>query len=93
MEMLLGIWIVLSAISLLVGLFGMTFDTFGEWPMAFMGGFILFSVLAIATGVPLALKEDQRLLDECMKDHKEYECVSMLNGHDAHIAPIIIPVR
>ena len=30
--------------------------------------------------IPFAIKHDSKMMDECLKDHKEYECMAMLHG-------------
>ena len=56
---------------------------------------IIVGLLFLCTVVPYALwhgdKRDSALMVECMKDHKEYECVSMLHRSSSAV-PIIIPV-
>jgi hypothetical protein len=71
------------------------------------GGPSLFAILlpfVIAIGVVLGLAyraeqaqeaEDARLMEACLQDRKEYECVSMMRRPKSDVmpVPIIIPVR
>ena len=37
--------------------------------------------------------EDQRLLAQCMKDRKEYECVAMLRRPSSDVIPVPIIIQ
>lgn len=37
-------------------------------------------------------KEHERLMQECMKDHKEYECYSMLKSCNQHTNSTYVPM-
>lgn len=54
-------------------------------------GLLLAGAIA---GFVFSLQNDSRLMDACMQDHKEYECVSMLRSRGGTtVMPMIIPVR
>ena len=65
----------------------------GDLPL----GWIIFFVLLIG-GLIYCVhgidKEHDRLMAECMKDHKEYECVSMLKSNTGTtVVPMPVVIR
>lgn len=54
--------------------------------------FVLSAMAAVAVAIHHDIKENERLMAECMKDHKEYECASILEKPQQPVVPIIIPV-
>lgn len=73
----------------------MNFDDFMMLALKIiMIGLLILLFIVMPIGFYVCLKNDNRLLAECMKDHKEYECHAMLDSHHDSTTmpiPIIIP--
>jgi deoxyhypusine synthase len=69
-----------------------------EWIHDQMGFFLIFVLACLLSFVGfMAMKSNdnhKRLMVECMKDRKEYECYSMLKQNTSStIIPVVAPVR
>lgn len=64
-----------------------------DWSDVFMTtlGFLMVILVffAVFFWIPESIEREKRLMAECMKDHKEYECQAMLNGGDT---TLIVPI-
>jgi hypothetical protein len=78
---------------------GIFFDSYGDPTITtIFCGIALFavsiaSILWVATADGRA--REARLMAECMQDHKENECVSLMRRPQSHVTPVpvIIPIR
>jgi hypothetical protein len=94
-ETLTTIFAVTAIVALIAGFVGMTFDDDRDWPLKAMGLFVVSTLLALVGAFHLSSLQDDRYLSECMKDHKEYECVSMLRKHEDNmvVMPVVVSGR
>lgn len=67
------------------------FDHFG-W---FSGALWVACVIGMGAAINHDIKEQERFMVECLKDHKEYECTAMWRAGESKVmpVPIIIPMR
>jgi hypothetical protein len=88
----------LGLILLTLGFLGIVSDMAG-WFEPNVGAIFLLLFSGIGLVLVGAVKSDSAAraewMAECVKDHKEYECVAMWRAGDRRITPIpiIIPVR
>lgn len=55
---------------------------------------IIGLVLLLVLGLIAWNREYDRLMAQCLQDHKEYECRSILDGSGSTtLVPVVIPVR
>ena len=65
------------------------FDDLIGWVIgALIVGFLIFGVVALIS----ADKQYQANMQECLKDHKAYECHAMLDDHSS-VYPVVVPMR
>lgn len=57
-----------------------------------IGTFLLALILAIILMIHEDHKTYHAWLDECVKDHKEYECVAMYRAGERNIIAIPVPI-
>ncbi len=53
-------------------------------------GLVGFVVVVTVYCVVIDGKENERLMQQCLRDHKEYECVAMLRRHYKVIGKTVI---
>lgn len=93
LEAVSALCFVIAVLSLIAAVVGMFKDTDHDWPMWMIGSFIICSIVSIICLIPVWARQDANLMAECLKDHKEYECVSMLRRHTDSTSVVIIPTR
>lgn len=55
---------------------------------------IVFLVTALVFMFRSDAAKEQRIMDQCMQDHKEYECVAMLKSNEEVVpVPVVIPIH
>lgn len=57
---------------------------------------VVLGILALITAGLIAMSQkDDRLMKQCMQDHKEYECQAMLKhpGSITAVVPVFVPTR
>lgn len=52
--------------------------------------FICALIAICLTALIFISTDNAALMEDCMKDHKKYECVSIMRGQSSAIIPIVI---
>ena len=59
-------------------------------------GLLVAGIVVLLLSLPFAIKEDaerqRRFMEQCMQDHKEYECVALWREGEPDTVPVLIPM-
>lgn len=66
-----------------------------DWWDTLICAIVLGLLTLIIVGLIAVSREDDRLMKQCMQDHKEYECRDMLKDRSSTtaIVPVFVPTR
>lgn len=96
MQTLAIVFFIVAVLSLALALLGAVFELFpflgDEWPFKLLGLGVVSLLFGISFCLPPYFKDQHRLMEQCMQDHKEYECAGILRT-DTRPSTIVVPVE
>lgn len=68
-----------AVLSLIAFFVGTCLGTDDDWPLQALAVCVISLLLGIASAFVLTLQSQSVLMEQCLQDHKEYECVALLS--------------